>query len=79
MALHGEVKINGDILGTWVATRMDESPTFQDEKEYRVQWQPVERVVQYEGRLTHRYSEGAASLASKVLAWAAEQERAADD
>jgi hypothetical protein len=76
VALHGEIKINGQVIGAWQARRLE---TLIDE----TQVSTYECSVDYVGRggqmtqerfeLRHRYSEGAISLASQVLAHADRQ------
>ncbi len=76
MALHGDVEINGLRLMHWSARRIDELEAGREVYEYEVvaiQFVcsniPVRR---FDTTLEHRYDDGAALLASKVLAWAGE-------
>lgn len=72
MALHGDIKINGKIIGAWTARRLQHPP--QEVNEYEIAYayfEPDGTVHQVEGTLTHRFGDGATSLAAEVLAWAA--------
>jgi hypothetical protein len=79
MALHGSILINGHPFISWRATRIE---NLQDEdSEYDYEYEYIEYYTSFPGVEKHRingvvshvYSEGAASLASKVLADAAKK------
>lgn len=65
MALHGDIRVNGESIGFWDATRVvdDVNPGVH---EYRAS--VVIRGLGVVARVTHRYDDGPAALASKVLA-----------
>lgn len=73
MALHGEIKVNGEIIGGWIARRIDflDDPDAEYLYDCRYfessparQWEDVHAL---EFVVSHRYSDGAAALARKVL------------
>ena len=69
MALHGEIKINHQVLGYWSAQRVTNTtgaPTDDMISEYKctVSMNHAPEIVFY---LTHRYGDGAHILAAKVL------------
>ena len=77
MALHGELKINGVVIAYWSAQRLDQLEDADQESLYYVVYE--ESVQDLSGAIlwgdawaidavvTHRYSDGAAVLAQKVL------------
>lgn len=67
MALHGEIRINGQEIGYWSARRLaDVWPVPADMvNEYETTLKIDGKVTT--GRVTHRYGDGAAVLAAKVL------------
>lgn len=74
--LHGNVRVNGDVLATWSARRLVDPPnrTGTNPYEVAVTYQSPSGVVHsLTGQLDHTYGMGALVLASEVTAWAAEQ------
>jgi hypothetical protein len=71
MSLHGDVRVNGYLIGTWTATRIsntEEQPPAPDALSVYTWWyQDTETRALADGTLVHRYGDGAAVLASKVL------------
>lgn len=79
MALHGEIRINGESIGTWTAVRKEEHPDFEGRHRYqcevsqrndrvpisRGQWR--ERFDIWRFDVWHDYSDGAIVLAGRVL------------
>jgi hypothetical protein len=75
MTLHGEIKVNGQVIGAWSARRL--SPTLAESStictyECGVDYLPreggpSEEPVEQRFHLEHRYGEGAVALASKIL------------
>lgn len=69
MALHGDIRINGSLLGVWTARRtqrlwdVDAVHTY----ECQVDWVDDSEKAGMAFLLDHRYSEGATALAAKVL------------
>lgn len=68
MALHGELKVNGDVIGTWSARRLARVPEEVNEYECYVQMVGADAR---EFHVEHRFADGAEALAAKVLAEAA--------
>lgn len=69
--LHGEIKVNGDEVGDWSAIRREKNVVAQDfEHTYdcRVTIQRSYKVREF--TVKHRYGDGAAALAQKVLSQA---------
>ena len=75
MALHGEIKINGVIIGGWVARRVEMLDDPDGEYLYHCHYfeegpSPAgnfDDIGSLEFTVAHRYSDGAAALARKVL------------
>lgn len=71
MALHGTIEINGRTIGLWEAVRQDNLTDPDQVSSYacRVSVRQLNSpvVVEWEDVLEHRYSDGAAVLAAKVL------------
>ena len=65
MALHGDIKVNGTKIGYWEAVRTDQI-RYPENPAYRCKF--VNGDKEYNFSLTHRYADGPAVLASKVLA-----------
>ncbi len=63
MALHGEIKVNGEVIGWWDAQRIETT----DHGRHLYRWEAVERARIATGSLWHSYDYGAMSLAAKVL------------
>jgi len=69
MSLHGPIHVNDARIGYWCATRvLTGDPNVYD------CWVDV-NFIRNEFQITHRYEDGAAALASKVLAEWSVQER----
>lgn len=68
MALHGDVRINGERLYAWSARRLSWMPEAENEYEVEVYAPDGEGLAVT--RLTHVYDDGALALAAKALAWA---------
>ena len=64
MALHGLIHVNRHNIGEWSAVRVVTRPDGRHTYEWTVELNGVQHV----GRLTHHYDDGAARLASAVLA-----------
>lgn len=77
MALHGTIEVNGHQIGSWSAVREWE-PAKRAEKEdpddvyvyaWGVSFKDLEgNVTTRNGRLSHRYGDGAVALVEAVLA-----------
>jgi hypothetical protein len=75
MALHGELKVNGFIIAFWSAQRLDDLADVDQVSLYHCVYEEVSPVTgdawhsdaHLEAALEHRYSDGAAVLAKKVL------------
>ena len=74
MALHGMVCVNGAVIGAWSAVRGDNVTVTGGPLTYRYRYEveflptATRRASRREGFLKHRFDDGAAVLASKVLA-----------
>lgn len=73
MALHGDIRINGDLLGVWTARRLENPPKAVNDYECE--------ILMTDGKggkfeVRHKFAEGAIVLAAKVLnrAWWALEE-----
>lgn len=80
MSLHGDIRVNGRLLHQWEAqrvTNVDATPSPDDVSTYscRVRsWVPGQMSTAVtDFTVEHRYGDGAAVLASKVLAVYAEE------
>lgn len=70
MALHGEIKINGGDIASWSAQRLEDLKDLEQVSLYHCWYETY--TGQYVEDFTyatieHRYSDGAAVLAQKVL------------
>lgn len=70
MALHGAIKVNGNILGAWTAVRVtnteDAVLTPDAVSEYECSVGMLDGD-QFDFNLTHRFGDGALVLASSIL------------
>jgi hypothetical protein len=69
MALHGDIRINGSLIGVWQARRTQRLWDVEAVHTYecRVDWVDDTEKTGMAFLLDHRYSEGATALAAKVL------------
>ena len=69
MALHGDISVNGAPLIQWSAQRKQAVP--REVNDYQVSVVDYREKPARERRtlISHRYDDGAAVLAAKVLAW----------
>jgi hypothetical protein len=63
VALHGEIKVNGQILASWEAVRQSPDPVGVNTYRCKV----TERHREKTFEVDHAYEEGAVALAIKVL------------
>lgn len=67
MALHGELKVNGGVIGRWYAQRV----LTRESGFHLYRWEAYDTTGRhYTGEVGHWEDEGAAVLASKVLSLA---------
>lgn len=75
MALHGDLSVGGQVIGNWSAQRMGPLDGVDEEHDYQcvVDRHPslLKPAARYTFVVSHRYSDGAYALASRVLAEAA--------
>jgi hypothetical protein len=73
VALHGDIRINNDIIGYWYAQRVEEVVDPDGEHLYICRYGEERGVAggveiwSIEFTVSHRYSDGAGELARKVL------------
>jgi hypothetical protein len=65
MALHGRVQVNGITVVTWQARRVEDLYSSEHEHLYICEYVDHDLALQF--TVSHRYSDGAAELARKVL------------
>jgi non-ribosomal peptide synthetase component E (peptide arylation enzyme) len=69
MALHGDIRINGTLLGYWDARRLTDLKRGTDT--YTYEWSMKiwkdDQEFTASGELDHHYDDGAAALAAAVL------------
>lgn len=67
MALHGDISINGQLLGTWEAVRQQELKDVDQVSDYicKVWWRAP--TYNFAFTVAHRYSDGAEELTALVL------------
>ena len=64
MALHGEIKVNGETVGRWSAQRV----LTRESGRHTYRWEAYDSTGRHAtGDLTHTYSDGAMALAAQVL------------
>lgn len=66
MALHGEIKVGSEIIGEWVARRLESLEKDRDTYIYACSLMMADGT-NWAGQVTHNYSAGAVSLAAKVM------------
>lgn len=72
MALHGDIRVNGTMLGVWSAQRreqLEQRPHLTFRYDCEAMWVGHDRKIVFS--MVHRYEEGATVLAAKVLTRAA--------
>lgn len=75
MALWGHVMVNEDAIATWSARRLEDLATEDQVSLYHCIWEERQQLPGWHGEaiviteavIEHRYSDGAAVLAQKVL------------
>ena len=70
MALHGDIRVNHQLVGWWEATRTHTSADGYHTYEYTV---TGSKGGPQRGEVRHQFTDGAVTLAGLVLAAAAEQ------
>jgi hypothetical protein len=74
MALHGEIKVNEKTLGSWEAIRRSKYIKTVNTYDVRVDYTEPNGVRHTRRTvIAHNYEDGALTLASEVLTWAAKQ------
>jgi len=70
MALHGELKVNGHIIGDWSAVRKERVPTGLRLRDvgpkYRYECEMSLNLVTRHGDVYHYFNDGAAVLLKKI-------------
>ncbi len=74
MALHGDIRVNGQVIGCWSAQRV----LTRQNGRHTYRWEAYDKGRHTTGDLDHNYDEGAIALAAKVLR-AAQQAMEGDD
>lgn len=72
MSLHGDVRVNDELLGTWVARRVAPLEGAIDpdtECSYECTWAERDGGAAQLPELKHRHGDGALVLAQEVLVW----------
>ena len=70
MALHGNLQVNSEVIGEWIAVREIGGAHDDDINTYLVtvvEFRPDGNNAIFNGRITHRYGDGAFALAAKIL------------
>lgn len=70
MALHGPIKVNDDVIGTWSAIRRGplHSKSHQHSYDCNVTWRPEGGDVESTGFvILHKYDDGALVLTQRVM------------
>lgn len=73
MSLHGEILVSGESIGDWGARRIEKLKGRDETHEYDVHVTLYDNVFHWQGRIHHRYSDGAVALAAKALAAATDK------
>lgn len=75
IALHGEIKVNGQVIGRWTAQRI----LTRQSGRHTYRWEAYDKGRHTTGDLDHNYDDGAIALAVKVLRAAHHQAMGGDD
>lgn len=72
--MHGDIRVNGDAIATWTATRLVHPPQARNDYEVSVTYKdPGGTVHSARGVISHQYGDGSLLLLGEVMAWAHEQ------